>query len=189
MDFEINIIKFLQSGRNHFFDVSFQAISFLAGVLGVVVFTLFLLKYKKDLAFWYLFTYGFVVLVVTIFKGTIQRIRPFVASKEIELIGDITSDFSFPSGHTACAVTMMIFLGFFLFDRYKGKAMRLWLGLCLTFFVALVMIARMYLGAHFLTDVLAGAAIAAIISFAGIAFMKYAKKKLKGLKDEIKDGN
>ena len=145
MDFEIKIIKFLQAGRNQFFDVSFQAISLIASVVGVIAFTLFLLKFRKGLAFWYLFTYGFVVLIVSIFKATIQRIRPFVASSEIALVGDITSDFSFPSGHTACAVTMMIFLGVFLFEKYKEKGMRFGLVLCMTVHVVLVMIARMYL--------------------------------------------
>jgi len=189
MDFEIEIIKFLQSGRNNFYDVSFQAITMLGSVLAVVLFALFLFKFKHHLAVWYLVTYGFAALVIAIVKATVLRVRPFVASEDIVLIGKVSSDFSFPSGHTACAMAIAIFMGYFLFGHYKKAGARALIVICLSMYVGLVGLSRMYLGAHYLTDVLAGAAISAVICTSFILILRHLNKKLRGKDYEIKDAN
>lgn len=188
MDFEIKIIQFLQSGRSHFFDVSFQALTMLGSAMAVVLFSLFLLARKRSLTFWYLFSYGFVLLIVSILKSTIQRERPFVSSEEVELIGSISQDFSFPSGHTACAMAIAIFTGYALFGEYKKVGTRALIVLGLAIYVGLVGLSRMYLGAHYLTDVLAGAAISAIVCSIGLLIMRYVNKVFKEKKDETKNG-
>ena len=189
MEFELELIKFLQSGRNQFFDVTFQAISMLASVVGVVIFVLFLLKYNPRLTFWFALAYGLVALLVSILKVTIARPRPFAVDEEILLIGDAPSDFSFPSGHTACAVSIAIFLGHFLLAKATDKKTKCWIVLSLVLYVLLVMTSRMYLGAHYLTDVLGGAALATIICLCVLSLMKIIKKGTKEFKYENQDGN
>lgn len=188
MEFEIKLIKFLQAGRNQFFDVSFQAISLLASVVGVVFFVLFLLRYKPSLVFWYAFAYGMVALLVSVLKVLVARERPFAVDGEIAIIGDAESDFSFPSGHTACAVTIAIFLGTFLFEQAKDKKTKFWITFSLTIYVLLVMISRMYLGMHYLTDILVGAAVPVIVCPCVLATRRYFQKK-KGDNDENQDGD
>lgn len=187
MDFEIRIIQFLQAGRSPFFDVSFQIFSMLGTLLAICAFVLFLLFYNRKLALCYLMSYGFVFVTVSILKSLVARDRPFAVCEEIELIGKISSDYSFPSGHTACSMAIAIFLGAFLFEKYKDKSSRTWIVVCLTIYVLLVALSRMYLGAHYLTDVLAAMAISAVICAIGLVVMKIFIKK--GKKDEITDGD
>lgn len=176
MEFEIKIIEFLQAGRTPFFDQAFQIISLAGSVVGFVGMLIFFLCFRKKLAFWSLFTYGFVYLSVNTLKLLVARTRPFNISENIENIGDIVHEFSFPSGHIACATTIAIFLGYFLFEVYKKPSTRVLAVLCLCMYVFLVGLSRMYLGKHYLTDLLGGIAVAGLICTLGIVLMILSNK-------------
>lgn len=181
MDFEIKLIEFLQAGRSQFFDVSFQIISIVGSTLGVVALCLFLFMFKRKLCFWYIFSYGFVHLFVNCLKNLIERVRPFNVSDTISNIGDVVHGYSFPSGHAACATAIAIFLGVFLFSCYKKKSTRVAIVLFCSFYVGLVCLSRMYLGKHFLTDVLAGVLVSAVVCGLGLLLMYFfSKHNLKG---------
>lgn len=183
MDFEIKLIEFLQAGRSPFFDMSFQVISLVGSFVGVIALSIFFLLFKWKLCFWYLFSYGFVYLTVSIMKATIQRVRPFNVTDTIANIGDTVTGFSFPSGHAACATAIAIFMAYFLWQIYKKKSMRICIVIASTLYVGLVCLSRMYLGKHFLTDVLAGVAISAAICVIGLFLMRAVQKK-KEVKNE-----
>lgn len=187
MDFEIKIIQFLQAGRNVFFDRTFQLISSVGSTVGAVVLVLFFLFVKKKFAFWYLFSYGFVYLFVNLLKNWVGRVRPFNVTDTIVSIGDTVTGYSFPSGHAACATAIAIFLGYFLFTVYKSKGIRIGIVLSCCLYVGLVCLSRMYLGKHYLTDVLAGVAISSVICVLGLTLMYFWEKKRKNY--ENKNGN
>ncbi|MBP3431368.1 MAG: phosphatase PAP2 family protein [Clostridia bacterium] len=188
MDFEVKIIEFLQAGRSPFFDAAFQVISQIGSVLGVLALCVLLLIFRRKLLGWYLFSYGFVYLFVNLLKEWVQRPRPYNAFDSISYIGDAVMDFSFPSGHVACATAIAIFLGYFLWQQYKGKGMRTLIVTFCSAFVLLVAISRMYLGKHYLTDVLAGFAISAVICTIGIALMRlYEKSRAKKKKEKANE--
>ena len=184
MNFEIKLIEFLQAGRNAFFDVSFQTISIIGSLVGVLALCIFFLIFDRKLLFCYLFSYGFVFVCVRIIKSLVERPRPFNVSDNIINIGDAVQEFAFPSGHAACATAIAIFLGYFLWKRFKNHRVGICISCCI--YVGLVCLSRMYLGKHYLTDVLAGVLISAIICVAGLMFMNYIKKRLK---NENKNGN
>lgn len=179
MDFEIRLIEFIQAGRSPFFDLAFQIISYIGSAFGLIAVGLILLCYKRKLCFWYVLTYGFVFLINNVLvKNLVHRVRPFVASDTIMNIGDKVTDFSFPSGHMACAVTIAIFLGYFLFQYFHKTSTRFGIVLCLCVYIGLVALSRMYLGKHYLTDLLGGMAIAGVICALGLVCMwLYHKKK------------
>lgn len=188
MDFEIQIIRFLQAGRTPFFDGFFQIVSNLGTYLGAAALIVLLLIFNRRLCFWYLFSYGFVYLVNNVLvKNLVQRPRPFDVSSTVLNLGDAVTDFSFPSGHIACATAIAIFLGYFLFQIYKKRNERIWIVLGCSAYLVLVAVSRMYLGKHYLTDLIGGFAISAIICLLGIWFMRtYYKHKKEEKIDENK---
>ncbi len=186
MDFEIKIIEFLQSGRSTFFDTTFKLISAIGSVVGVVVLCLLFLFAKRKLLLWYLISYAVAALLIWVLKDQIHRVRPYNASDSVFCIGGASTDFSFPSGHSACATAMAIFVGYALFTYYKKNWARVAIVTGCSLFVGLVGLSRMYLGMHYLTDVLAGIAISAFFCTIGIIVMRLYEKQKKG-RNEIKN--
>lgn len=179
MDFEIKIIEFLQAGRTPFFDGTFQAISLLGSYVGVIGLFLLFLFFKPKLSFWFLGTYGFAALFANILKSTICRVRPFNATETIVNIGTQTESFSMPSGHAVCATVIAIFLGYFLFKFIKKRWQRAGIAIALCIYVGLVMLSRMYLGKHYLTDLIAGVALAVVVSAIGLGLLIAIEKRKK----------
>lgn len=171
MEFELRIIEFLQAGRTPFFDTFFQLISVLGSFVGVIFLCVLLLIFNRSLLPWYLGSYGLVLGVVRLLKFLVKRVRPYNAVDSIVSIGDVVQDYSFPSGHVACATAIAIFLGLFLFTYFKKRGERTLVVLSCGAYVALVALSRMYLGKHYLTDIIGGFAISAIICVAGIVLM------------------
>lgn len=83
-------------------------------------------------------------------KVIVDRTRPYDAIEELELIAKLPNDSSFPSGHSnasfavACAVTWCL---------SKEKK---WIGCILITVAAIIAFSRLYVGAHYPTDVIAG---------------------------------
>jgi membrane-associated phospholipid phosphatase len=85
-------------------------------------------------------------------KHSFERARPHFAEPLLEL-----STYSFPSGHAMAATVLYGFIA-----CYAARHARSWMGRVLPFVLALAMVAtvafsRMYLGVHYLSDVLAAA--------------------------------
>jgi membrane-associated phospholipid phosphatase len=87
-------------------------------------------------------------------KYTFQRARPGFDEPLVQL-----ATYSFPSGHTSGATLFYGVLAAYLVMHWRGAAARtlVLLGACVM--IALVAYSRVYLGAHYLSDVLAGVAV------------------------------
>lgn len=83
-------------------------------------------------------------------KRAYERARPTFDEPLIHL-----DSFSFPSGHTAGATLFYGVLGAFLVSRYFGRRTRANIVAAAITMVALVAFSRVYLGAHYLSDVVA----------------------------------
>lgn len=89
-------------------------------------------------------------LVVELVKALARRRRPFLRLTQARIVGRREGGRSFPSGHTSQAFFMATLLvGYF----HPG----VWTGSLLYTIALLVGITRMYVGAHYPRDVLAGA--------------------------------
>lgn len=114
------------------------------------------------------------LIVNVILKTQIMRVRPFVLEEGLSLITRLPKDSSFPSGHTSAsfATAVIMFKGL---PRYAGIP-----ALVLAFLIGF---SRLYVGAHFPTDVLAGAVIGTTVALAvWWYFKKYVYKDLGRLK-------
>lgn len=92
-------------------------------------------------------------LLSLVLKYTVDRPRP---PQEFWQEPGGTSTPSFPSGHTLCATTFVLVLGFLAWHIEKSwKVLLAWL-VAAAFVIGTVALSRLYLGYHFLTDVVAG---------------------------------
>lgn len=90
--------------------------------------------------------------VVASVKGVVGRPRPFILMPDANLFS-IEKSFSFPSGHAANA-----FMAATILSEFFGS----WRAV-LFFVAALIGYSRIYLGVHFLSDIIAGAIVGILI--------------------------
>lgn len=187
---EINIIKFLQSASNPFYDFIFIFVSELASYKGfLITFAIFfiiliiLIKKKQRETSFCLFTlffgvtYGLSVLINTLLKSLINRPRPYEV--DVSIIDVLhASGQSMPSGHTLSATIICTFIFFGVYYYSKNKALKISLGAVLSIFLVLVGISRMYLGQHYISDIIVGLILAFSFSILGIYLFTIFDKRL-----------
>lgn len=89
-------------------------------------------------------------LVVELLKFAVHRSRPFLRLAEARIVGSRAIGRSFPSGHTS----QIFFMATMIVQHFH---LSVWVALLLYAVAFLVGITRMYVGAHYPRDVLAGA--------------------------------
>lgn len=157
MKIEIGIIKALQGLSNVVFDNLFKVITFFGDqiffiLIGVLIFWLYNKKYAFKLVLAFLAS----SVLVGVLKVFAKRPRPYEYTAEgLRSIGSKTNGYSFPSGHSQGSGLMF----FGLKDTFGKKKGIFYALLAL---LILVPFSRMYLGQHFLTDVLVGTLIGAL---------------------------
>lgn len=110
--------------------------------------------------------YGFILgtltlwIVVELIKALVRRSRPFIRVAETRVVGSRIKGRSFPSGHTSQA----FFMATLLARQFHAGA-----GVVLILYAMalLVGITRMYVGAHYPRDVLAGVLLGSAWGFLG----------------------
>lgn len=96
-------------------------------------------------------------------KLAFGRVRPWIALGLPPPIGT-PSDFSFPSGHAAGSFCVAAFLAVALPAAWPGAPWRARVtGALAVVLAALIALSRVYLGAHFPSDVLGGALLGALV--------------------------
>ena len=102
---------------------------------------------------------GFVA--VQIVGNVVDRARPYTVMPNARLHVDRTGDFSFPSDHSTAAAA--IAFGLVLASRAIGRR---WLGYTAVACALVLGFSRIYVGAHYPSDVLAGIALGALVALA-----------------------
>lgn len=103
--------------------------------------------------------------IVEIIKITIRRNRPGTTNKKRRILGMKTNSNSFPSGHTANIFSLVTGL-----INYYSPSTTITISLILT--AILISISRLYLGRHYIVDVIAGAFIGIVITWTTLILVK-----------------
>jgi membrane-associated phospholipid phosphatase len=100
-------------------------------------------------------------LVVELVKFVVRRSRPFIRLTQARIVGNRARGRSFPSGHTSQAFFMaMLIVQYF--------HLSVWAAILLYSIALLVGITRMYVGAHYPRDVIAGAILGSAWGLLGV---------------------
>lgn len=164
--FDTQITKFIEPIRTPFLTKIFTIITYLGEwpiILGaaIIISAVLVLKRKKiqDAVFIFITLGG--LGTAFILKELIHRARPLNG-----LISE--TSFSFPSAHAVVSVVFYGFVIYLLWQNIKNakvRALKIFIGAAL---VAAIGFSRLYLGAHYFSDVLAGYLIGIIWLAIGI---------------------
>lgn len=141
-----------------------QQAVFIVGAFVSVIF-LFRKRYLALTAFW--LAMAGVGASVRYGKTFISRARPSdVAYYEVE-------HFSFPSGHATTSLALYGLLAYFLYRHYHRRSqyqsLAVWIAAVL---ILLIGFSRIYLGVHFLSDVLAGYLLGLLWLLVGVSLVE-----------------
>jgi membrane-associated phospholipid phosphatase len=120
------------------------------GATGFVIALMFFLAGERLLAYELLLGILTLWLVVEFTKTLLRRGRPFIRLTQTRVVGRRAVGRSFPSGHTS----QVFFMATLLVQHFH---LGVWAALLLYGIALLVGITRLYVGAHYPRDVLAGA--------------------------------
>jgi membrane-associated phospholipid phosphatase len=158
MEFELQIIRWLQSIRNDFLDFIFEFLTLFGEELIVIavlggIYWCIDKKVGERLGISVFISLG----INSLLKFIIMRPRPFMVDSTIENLRPETSGgYSMPSGHTQSASTL--FFGVYHFFRKR------YLFIIALVITVLVAISRMYIGVHYLSDVIVGGLLGYVIT-------------------------
>ena len=101
------------------------------------------------------------VVVNLILKPVIARTRPYEVIEGLRLLVSPAHDYSFPSGHSSSSMAAAVAMAGALPRRMRA------IGWCAVVLAVMICISRLYIGIHYPSDVLIGAAIGFLCGVAG----------------------
>jgi undecaprenyl-diphosphatase len=134
---------------------------FIALLISLIIY----LKYSKKQAIFFALTNIIGAAILYLIKEIVQRARPLNA-----LVNE--TSFSFPSGHATMAMIFFGLLIYFLLNSNKSKVLKSQLTILGIILILIISFSRIYLNAHWFTDVLAGLALGSFILFSSITIKK-----------------
>lgn len=162
-DFELEVLTLINVNRNQELDWFFQTITntafYIAFGVPLVLFIISRLRKNQILAKRSYFLFSVVIssaVVSNILKHSINRPRPFITHPIIEKISAGGSP-SFPSGHTSDAFAIATAVSIVYPKWYIIIPAYAW--------AITVAYSRMFLGVHYLSDVIAGITLGVGIAF------------------------
>lgn len=151
---DVSVYQFLQDIRTQPTDWLMVMVTEMGSIgvmlpLVVVLLAWFLWRRAWTTAIYWIGVATFSQLLVLLLKYTLGRHRP------VESMYTGLEQFSFPSGHVTASTVLLCFLAFLL-SLGQTRTMRALIALATGLYIALVAFSRVYLGAHWLSDVVGG---------------------------------
>lgn len=158
MEFELNIIRAIQSIANPFLDGLFQFITmFGEEAILIPLIAVIYWSFNKKMAEYIAYASLTSVLVNGAIKDIFKAKRPIGEPGIRSLRVETATGYSFPSGHTQGTASFWSAIAIYLKNNYMYGISGL--------IIVLVAISRLYLGVHYPKDVLFGAIFGILTSF------------------------
>ncbi len=175
---DLNITLFVQQYNPFWFEPFMRFVSFIGDAVPVLILVILLAIYgyltgKRKAPLMLVFSTIGGLAFSQIFKILVARPRP--DPELVNQMGHFIKLDSFPSGHVLGALSLYGFLLYISYTQLKDSLLRRFLmGICL-FAIFLMGLSRIYLGAHWFSDVLG----AYLIGFVWLSFVIFIYHKLK----------
>lgn len=170
-----------------------QSFTLIGNAQGIIPLTMiiagifYFISRKWQVFLWIVFTILVGVgPVVDLIKNIIQRARPSYVTHLVDQGG-----YSFPSGHATGAVLAWGSLAFLIWYYFKDKYPKMMpylIGFTI-FMVVAISASRLYLGVHYLSDIIAGWSIGATWLILCLNYFNLFIADKKALENEVKDNN
>ncbi|MBQ7951300.1 MAG: phosphatase PAP2 family protein [Clostridia bacterium] len=157
---EITILQWLEQFRSPFWNGFWETVTlFGEDILFIFLIAALYFLYHKKTAYRICFLMATSLLTNGILKNIIKLPRPFADGKVSCVRPETATGYSFPSGHTQTVTTWSVLLA-----DYFGKKVYLILAAAVS---VLVGFSRMFLGAHYLSDVVFSLFLGSLIAILG----------------------
>lgn len=128
-------------------------------IFTILVFVFFHMIKRKKEAWFYAITVLSIAVISQILKFIVKRPRP--SGKWLVNI----HGYSFPSGHSVLTMTAALLITYFLLVNIKRKSIAIILGIAIYIYASLVGLSRVYVGVHYISDVIGGWTVATVCVF------------------------
>ncbi len=181
--------NFLFSIRIPLLAKTFYVITDFADQLTIIILlsiSLIYLYFKKEIAYLYSILITFLGTEASVFliKIFINRARPGAS-----IAYYLESSKSFPSGHSTVAIAFFGFVAYYIIHHITGKSKKSLVVFGSIIFIGLIGFSRLYLGVHYLSDVLGGFLLGGLWLIVGITFREqhfYTSSIKKGKDESVK---
>lgn len=165
-----SVYKFITSNMNDTTTNIYKVITFFGSTifmvgLCVLLLVLFIIL-KKNI-------YGYIISGTLIFSTIMNNVIKVIIRRErpIYMIVRETT-FSFPSGHTMASVSMYGILIYLINKSNMNKKLKIILSIILGMIPLMVATSRIYLGAHYFSDILGAIMLATIVLLISTKYIK-----------------
>lgn len=167
---ENSVMSFMIGIRNNSLTKRMINITNIGSAYSLIVISLLLLIFIKNKKIPLMIIYNLIGVFLTsqLFKIIFRRERPL----DVFLV--TTNDYSFPSGHMMVSTAYIIVILYIIYKTLNNKLSKILISIFLIILVLLIGFSRMYLGVHYITDIISGLLLG--ISFSMI-FIKLISKK------------
>jgi undecaprenyl-diphosphatase len=181
-NFDFTIYNFILIHRNNLFNNFFKIFTYLGSAYVIITTAILIAIVAKDKNTKIIVptNVAIVALLNVILKNIFARPRP----NNLRLIQE--NGYSFPSGHAMISTAFYGLLIYIICTKVKTKKEKVIYSILLSLLIVLIDFSRIYLGVHYVSDVLAGSCLSIAYVIIFVNTNKLIKMKISKGKEKVK---